>query len=84
MLKFILFHFQINNFRINHAPSAQVNGIKSGLPIQEICQVMNQQLGQSAENHANLVNEPYSNTRVGEDFSSEIIAVLENRQLEVS
>ena len=42
---------------------------------------MNQQLGQSAENHANLVNEPYSNSHVGEGFR-EIIAVLESRQLE--
>ena len=78
----VLFNFQITDFCINYGPSAQVNGLRGGLPVQEIG--MNQQLTQSSEIHANLVNQPYSNTHVEEHFGGEIIAVLESGQLEVS
>ena len=80
----VLFNFQITDFCINYGPSAQVNGLRGGLPVQEIGQVMNQQLTQSSEIHAYLVNGPYSNTHVEGDFGGEIIAVLESGQLEVS
>ena len=79
----VLFNFQITDFRINYGPSAQVNGLGGGLPVQAIGQVMNQQLTQSSEIHANLVNQPYSNTHVEEHFGGEIIAVLGSGQLEV-
>ena len=80
----VLFNFQINDFRINHGPSAQFHGLRAGLPVQEVGHVMTQQLTQSSEIHANLVNQPYSNTPVEEHFAGQIIAVLESGQLEVS